>query len=78
MDKESIRQLSYEGTIRYKIIYGKNLTLNECKSICRWCCDKPNWDGLPFEELFKTIKDKSSRLVRSYIAEQLYINNCLD
>ena len=35
-------------------------------------------DGLPFEELFKTIKDKSSRLVRSYIAEQLYINNCLD
>ena len=55
MDKETIRQLSYEGTIRYKIIYGKNLTLDECKSICRWCCDKPNWDGLPFEELFKTI-----------------------
>lgn len=35
MDKESIKQVSYEGTIRYKIIYGKNLTLDECKSICR-------------------------------------------
>lgn len=78
MNKETITPLSYEETIRRKIIYGKNLTLDECKSICKWCCDSPDWDGLPFEELFKTIKDKSSRLVRSYIAEQLFINNCLD
>lgn len=77
MDKEAIKSLSYEGTIRYKLLYGKNLTLDECKSICRWCCDLPNWDGLPFEKLFKTIKDTPSRIGRSYIAEQLYINHCL-